>query len=165
MSRARSTVARVAFVSLGLFGCSTDTQKNPPASCPASSVCAEGTAATLSVGEHVGDQVTAFTAGQQVGIIYGPQGGQHFWADLSLATDEPGEWTATLTFADATTGALAGSNTRRIRACSCPTFADDIPVFLDSDNEVSGTLKVSAESPSGQLVSAPDVQLTVTPFL
>jgi len=164
MSRAPSKVALVAVVSVWVSGCSSDTQKTPAPSCPLSSVCAEGTTATLGVGEHSGDQVAPFSSGQKLQIIYGPQGGQHFWVDLALFTDEPGDWSATLTFTDDASGTLAGSNTRRIRACSCPTFADDIPVFLDSDAEVSGTLKVSAESPSGQPVSAPDVQLTVTPF-
>lgn len=146
-------------------GCSGEPSDGAPTACPESSVCPAGTGSSLTVGERVGADVQAFSQGQKVQIVYGPQGGQHFFADLALATDEPGEWLATIELVDTSSGAQAGANTRRIRACACPTFADDVPVFLVTAQELTGTLKVSAESPSGQVITLPEVELAVRLFL
>jgi hypothetical protein len=154
----------LGLVALALLSCSSETQKTGPPACPASSVCPSSSTTALVAGERSGDTVTAFASGQRLQIIHGPQGGQHFLADLALSTDEAGEWMASLELIDDASNLPVGANSRRMRVCSCPTFSDDIPVFLDTDQELTGTLKVSAESPSGQLVSFPDVQITVSAF-
>jgi hypothetical protein len=152
----------VLCAALGLgCGCSSDRPDPTPVDCPASKVCPAGTASSLVAGDRSGDQLTAFTDGQGVQIVFGPQGGQHFFVDLDLTTDEPGQWMAQLSFIDSTSGIEAGGTQQRISACACPAQADDVRVFLNDASERTGTLKAKATSPSGVVVSAPDVTLAV----
>lgn len=148
-----------ALLPLTLLACSPDDGGEEPTACPASSVCAASSTNTLAVGERQGDALVAFSSGQKLEIIHGPQGGQHVLADAALSTDEPGNWTVVFQLVDPNDGMMFGSSTRRLRVCSCPSFLQNVAVILNSDADHAGTLKVSAESPSGKQVAAPDVDI------
>lgn len=98
--------------------------------------------------------------GDAVELIHGPQGGQHVFISAELWTERRGSFRFWFELSDLESGALLGAGQRDRDRTSCPLRVEDVPVFLESDNEVTGSLSVWAEE-SDCTIAAEPVTLSI----
>jgi hypothetical protein len=145
-------------LALATVACS-ESKTNQQNTCP--EVPCDSAAPGLSVGVSEPGGFKSFVDGQSVMLDFGPQGGQHFYADLLLASATSGQWDFALELTDEL-AELSGYSEAHVRACPCETLRTKIAVIVNDRQDQIGTLSVrGTEREHGRTVSSTPVKLQI----
>jgi hypothetical protein len=147
----------VLLLALLAIGCS-ENKTDDPKPCP-EVPCAK-TEASIAVGTSTPDAFVPFVDGDVVTLDFGPQGGQHFYADVLLESALPGQWHLSFTFADGS-GQTAAYNEKHVKTCPCDTLVRRVAVIMQQPQATEGVLSVSGADDQGQSVASVPVALKV----
>jgi hypothetical protein len=122
---------------LALAGCSKGDGLAPDCA----SSCS-GQDSVLRVGALDGDRVATPLAPRR--MVYGPQGGQHFFVDAELQTPLAGRVRLDFEFTDPRTGETLGRGRWQEELDGCGTLIEHIPIVTVTDERRQGDLEVTA---------------------
>jgi hypothetical protein len=98
-------------------------------------------------------------------LVYGSQGGQHLFIDMTLETQCTDDITVFLDFVEDGTGVVVGLGESPARLDTCSSLLEDVRLFLEDDEERSGVLSVYAEGDEGCHIEAKEIELLIVrPF-
>ncbi len=130
---------RLVVLLFGLELACSSPKKGGERSCE--SVCDEA-AEPFEVGRQTRGRIEELTGDQQ--MVYGPQGGQHFYVDARLNSPVEGRVRLRFEFID-DSGRVMGVGRAQADSTGCGTLLEEIPIVMEEDARRSGDLRVTAE--------------------